>query len=269
MPTQKFYAHCPLFYGLKGTVFDLEDEDQRIAYLTNLCETWTSLPYPVMQEYFKHHELEYDWDEYKKVLYPERIKATGDLIYENTEIDIEMNFIREENFTILRGKHAYEQTKLYMEAWINPEELTAYIQQDWSAFENFLGQKKAKCTEKWLNPKLWDSPRVVETLLEYLAVHEAKNPGDYIASQVLENVNPEEYITTPEDFTNYIEDIGAFDFRTEYDRLMLQGNRYLEIMKRQHPRKWTKYVKPVTDGKERVVRELAEELAEKIAEYAS
>lgn len=269
MPTHKFYSHCPLFYGFKGTVFDLEGEDRKVDYLTLLCRNWTDLPYQVMQEYFKSHELEYDWDGYKKVLYPEIIDAVGELIAENAGIAIGTNFIREEIFSIQAKKGWYEQTRIYMEIQMDPEEVVAYLRQNWSDFENFLAKWKAKVTERWLDPSLWDSPRIVELVLEFLAIHEAKNPGDWITSRALEFANPGEYLTTPEDFTNYIENVGAFDFRAEYDRLMLQGDRYLEIMKRQHPRGWKKYVKQVADGKERVVRELAEELAEKIAEYAS
>lgn len=268
MPTRKFYSHCPLFYGFKGTVFDLEGEDRKVDYLTLLCRNWTDLPYPVMQEYFKNHELVYDWDEYKRLLYPEIIKAVGDLIYEQTEIRIDMKSVREEIFYIQAAKGWYEQTRIYMEVQMDPEEVIAYIKQDWNSFVKFLPCRNANVTEKWLDPSFWDSPKAVGLVLEFLATHNAKSPGEYVTSRVLDNVDPKEYTTTPEDFTSYIEDVGAFEFRAEYDRLMLQGDRYLEIMKKQQPRKWTKYKKQVADGKDRVLRELAEELAEKIAEYA-
>lgn len=98
------------------------------------------------------------------------------------------------------------------------------------------------------------------------------NPDERIYNRQVYEVDPEEYIGTPEDFTDYIQDDegdACYRLNAEYERLMRQGPAYLEAMKKSHPRGWGKYIPEVERGKVRVIRELAEDLDRDIRKYTA
>lgn len=123
-----------------------------------------------------------------------------------------------------------------------------------------------------MNPENWvNQPRALEAILEYVLLSTIKNPVKKIADAFLDEVDPEEYIGTPDDFTRYVqdnEDSTLFELHAEYERLMRQGWNYLDAMKRDHPDCWEKYIPEVEKGKARVIRELAEDLDRDIRKFA-
>jgi hypothetical protein len=275
MSTITIYTYVPCFPGFTGNVLALNELEHVKDYLDDLCYHW-DMPLPVIEEYFKqHNELTFDWDAYRKDACPVYCNAVEDLIYKSTDydIDVTLSFVRQEYITTI-GRRVTEEEKLVAKADFDPEILIAYIRTDADSFTKYLKKRKAKPDlEKWLNPDNWvNQPRALELILEYILASTVKNPVEKLAENFLHEVDPEEYIGTPEDFTNYIQDDegdACYRLNAEYERLMRQGPAYLEAMKKTHPRGWRKYIPEVERGKVRVIRELAEDLDRDIRKYTA
>lgn len=273
MSTITIYTYVPCFPGFTGNVLALNELEHVKNYLDDLCYHW-DMPLPVIEEYFKqHNELTFDWDAYRKDAYPVYCDAVADLIYKSTnyDVDVTLSFVRQEYITTI-GRRVTEEEKIVAKADFDPEPLIAYIRTDADAFTKYLKKRKAKADlEKWLNPDNWvNQPRALELVLEYILASTVKNPVEALAENFLHEVDPEEYIGTPDDFTSYMqdnEDSSLFELNAEYERLMNQGWLYLEAMKHDHPKDWEKYVPEVEKGKARVIRELAEDLDKDIKRF--
>ena len=274
MPTKTFTTICPCFPGFYESYLSF-DGDREQTFIDNLAEYW-DFPQKLLNAYFRDHDLDFKRDEYMaevSQVYCDYVAeelhnwllngAVATFVevrsprYYNFETDqVIMNIKLDPKDVIHQCREHYEDFKKYLDEHFTPR----------SGFIPFYGTNP----EWWLDVDNWSETIVLGTILDFILRFHVQDPEWHFSELTMEQVDLDEFISLPENAAKWFEDYDeAEEISREYARLMHQGDLYLDIMRDQNPDDWEKYVPEVHRGKERMLHELTEELAEKIAAYAS
>lgn len=274
MPTQTFTTVCPCFPGFYESYLSF-DGDREQTYLDNLAENW-DFPRPLLNAYFWDHDLDFKRDEYMAEVGQVYLDYVAEELHEYLADGAVAAFVRISS----PSYYNFETDKVIGNIRLNPEDVIRQCREHYEDFKKYLDKNFSPRSgfipfygtnpEWWLDVDNRNELPVLGTLLDFILRFHVQDPEWHFSELTMEQVDLDEFISLPKNVAKWFEDYdGPEELAREYARLMHQGDLYLDIMKDQHPDDWEKYVPEVHRGKDRVIRELADEMAEKITEYAS
>jgi len=276
MPTKTFTTICPCFPGFYESYLSF-DGDREQDYIDRLAENW-DIPHDILDEYFKHHELDFNNAEYEAAVATEFVEFVEmELFARLNDRDVKAAFVRISS----PAYYNFETDKVVMNIKLDPEKVIAKCHEHYEDFSKYLDERLSPRSgfipfygtnpEWWLDADNWNELPVLGLILDFIVRIDLPDAEWDLSELTMEQVDLDEYITLPKGMDEFLYDNvenGLDELNREYARLMRQPYLYLEAMEKQgNPPE--KYTLEIRRGKARVISELAEEMAERIAGYAS
>lgn len=276
MPTQTFQTICPCFPGFYESYLSF-DGDREQDFIDRLAENY-DIPHDVLDNYFKDHELDFDNSKYEAAVGAEFVEFVEmELFAQLEDPQVKAAFVRISSPAF----YNFETDKVVMNIKLNPKRVIAKCREHYEEFQQYLDEHFAPRSgfipfygtnpEWWLDVDNWSELPILGAILDFIIRRGLPDAEWALSESTMEHIDVDEYISLPkgmEDFLYDNEGNGLDELNREYRRLMNQPWLYLKAMEKQgNPPE--KYNLEIARGRYRVIEELAEEMAEKIASYAS